>query len=71
MPPSTPRLAGRRLKAIARALSSPVGGATIARLVIHQMGLDQLRGIELSDAEVRPVVGFRAGPPAPGRRGEQ
>ncbi len=65
MPPTAPRLAGRRLLAVARALRTPLAGDAIARTVIRQMGLTRLRAEEISDAETRPVIAFRAAPRPP------
>lgn len=67
--PTAPRLAGRTLQAVAAALRAPVAGRAIAAVVIRQMGLEWLRGVDVPDREVRPVIRFRADPRPPGGRG--
>ncbi len=70
-----PRLAGRPLLALARLLSAPVAGRRLADYLMREILLDRLRHRDLSDAEVRPVVMFRAEPRRPpgagGTRGPQ
>jgi hypothetical protein len=68
-----PRLAGRPLQALARLLAAPVAGRRMADFMMRQILLDRLRHRDLSDAEARPVVMFRAEPlrpPAAGGAGE-
>ncbi|HWM84667.1 MAG TPA: hypothetical protein VNO33_02490 [Kofleriaceae bacterium] len=60
-----PRLAGRPLQALARLLATPVAGRRLADYLMREMLLDRLRRRDLSDAEVRPVVMFRAEPRRP------
>jgi hypothetical protein len=64
-----PRLAGRPLQALARLLAAPVAGRRMADYMMRQIPLDRLRHRDLSDAVARPVVMFRAAPPARGRMG--
>ena len=68
-----PRLAGRPLQALARLLAAPVAGRRMADYMMRQILLDRLRHRDLSDAEARPVVMFRAEPrrpPAAGGSGD-
>lgn len=62
------RLAGRPLLALARLLATPVAGRRLAEYLMGEIVLDRLRRRDLSDAEVRPVVMFRADPRRPGDR---
>lgn len=62
MPLKTPRLSGRRLIAAARLLAAPVAGRRLAEYLMREVVLDRLRGLELGDAEARPVVVFRPDP---------
>ena len=62
----SPRLAGRPLLALARLLSTPVAGRRLADYLMREIVLDRLRSRDLSDAEARPVVVFRAEPRRPG-----
>jgi hypothetical protein len=64
----SPRMAGRPLVALARLLSTPVAGRRLADLLMRELLLDRLRSRDLSDAEARPVVVFRAEPRRPGGR---
>jgi hypothetical protein len=70
-PPIAPRLAGRRLQAVAAALRAPVAGRAIAAVAIRQMGLAWLRATDVPDRDTRPVIAFRAAPrpPEDGRGG--
>jgi hypothetical protein len=66
--PRTPRLAGRPLQALARLLATPVAGPRLAEFLMRERVLSKLRAHPISDAESRPVVGFRAAPsPPPGK----
>jgi hypothetical protein len=60
-----PRLAGRPLLALARLLAAPVAGRRMADYLMREILLDRLRSRDLSDAEARPVVMFRAEPRRP------
>jgi hypothetical protein len=59
------RVAGRPLRALARLLATPVVGRRIAERLMRDALLDDLRRHSPSDAEVRPVVQFRAEPRRP------
>jgi hypothetical protein len=59
---SPPRVAGRALQTLARLLAAPVAGRRLADYLMREILLDRLRRRDLSDAEVRPVVTFRAAP---------
>jgi hypothetical protein len=65
----SPRLAGRALQTLARVLATPVAGRRVADYLMREILLDPLRRRDLSDAEVRPVVMFRAEPRRPTRTG--
>ena len=64
-PRSGPRLAGRPLQALARLLAAPVAGRRMADYMMREILLDRLRRRDLSDAEARPVIMFRAEPRRP------
>jgi hypothetical protein len=66
--PTSPRLAGRTLQAVATALRAPVAGRAIAAVVIRQMGLGWLRTVDVPDRDTRPVIAFRAAPRPPEER---
>jgi hypothetical protein len=53
-----------KLRALAAALRSPVGGSRLARALMVAGGLPKLRRRELED-RTRPAIVFRAGPRPP------
>jgi hypothetical protein len=62
---TTPRLAGKRLLALARLLEAPVAGRRLAELVMRDRLLGELDRRDVPDAEMRPVIGFRPAPRPP------
>jgi hypothetical protein len=62
---STPRLAGKRLVALARVLDPPLAGPRLAQLILRERLLGALDRIDVPDAEMRPVIGFRPAPRRP------
>lgn len=59
-----PRVSGMRLRALAAALRSPIGGSRLARVLMVAGGLPKLRKRQVQD-RTRPVIVFRAGPRPP------
>jgi hypothetical protein len=62
---STPRLAGARLRTLARLLETPLAGRRLAEMIMRQRLLGELDRIDVPDAEMRPVIGFRPAPRRP------
>jgi len=58
--PAPPRLAGRLLLAVARAMRTPVLADALAGRLLEQLGLGALRGLRA--ASHAPALRFRAGP---------
>lgn len=63
--PPAPRLAGRRLLALARLLRTPVAGSRIAELAIRELLITPLRRRVADDPELRAVIPYRAMPRRP------